>query len=91
MIKHTLIGAGAAVLLAFAAAAPASAAPPECNWGEETSSSIAETGGRAHGAHASDPSGDGRGYEGRVGLANVDPSATGSDKLVSTCIIVTGG
>ncbi|WP_448002987.1 hypothetical protein [Agromyces bauzanensis] len=91
MVKHTLIGVGAAILLTLAAAAPANAAPPACNWGEATSSSIAEFGGRAHGAHASDPSGDGRGHEGRVGLPNLDPSASGSGKLVATCLIVTGG
>ncbi|WES63123.1 hypothetical protein P0L94_11720 [Microbacter sp. GSS18] len=91
MVTRTLIGTGAALLLALAAAAPANAAPPECNWGVATSDSVAEFGGKALGEHSSDPSGDGPGYESRVGLPNLDPSAEGSDKLVATCLIVTGG
>ena len=39
------------------------------NWGELTSQSIAD--GFDQGAHSSDPSGDGKGKEDRVGLANV--------------------
>lgn len=39
------------------------------NWGELTSYMIAE--GFDQGGHSSDPSGDGKGHEDRVGLANV--------------------
>ena len=39
------------------------------NWGELTSQSIAD--GFDQGGHSSDPSGDGKGPEERVGLANV--------------------
>jgi len=91
MLTRTLIGGAAAVMLALATAAPANAAPPECNWGAATSGSIADTGGRSLGQHSSDPSGDGRGYEERFGLPNLDPAAEGSDKLVATCLLVTGG
>jgi hypothetical protein len=59
------VGLGAAIL----AAPAAQAAPPTCNWGQLTSQSIAS--GFPQGEHASDPSGDGKGREDRVGLANV--------------------
>ncbi len=60
---------GAAALSLGLAASPASAAKPDCSWGELTSASIAD--GFDQGGHSADPSGDGNGPEDRVGLANV--------------------
>ncbi|MRX43356.1 hypothetical protein [Agromyces kandeliae] len=90
-MKRIMLAGAAAVALAIGMASPAAAAPPECNWGEATSDFVAAEGGQAQGAHAADPSGDGRGPESRVGLPNLDPSAEGQGKLVATCLIVTGG
>jgi hypothetical protein len=90
-MKKMMFAGAAAVALAIGMASPAAAAPPECNWGEATSEFIAANSGKAQGMHAADPSGDGPGYEGRVGLPNLDPSAQGQGKLVATCLIVTGG
>ena len=69
---HLLISVVGVLLLASLAVA----APPddsvgvECNWGLLTMEQILED-DFDQGAHASDPSDDGRGPEERVGLANV--------------------
>ena len=70
-MKKRLVGGAAAIVLGLSAMipAPVNAAPPSCNWGELTADAIAA--GFDQGAHSSDPSGDGRGPEDRVGLANV--------------------
>lgn len=44
---------------------------PTDSWGALTRYAIHEVDGWDQGLHSSDPSGDGRGPEGRVGLANV--------------------
>ena len=66
--------------------ATASAAPPECNWGELTSGAIA--GGFPQGPHSSDPSGDGHGPgtadEPRAGLGNV----VSRGDLEATCELI---
>lgn len=75
MIKRVLTVAAAAGLAGatLGIGATASAAPPECNWGQLTSGAIAA--GFAQGPHSSDPSGDGHGPgtvdEPRAGLGNV--------------------
>lgn len=67
-------------------AVPASADPPECNWGKLTSGAIAD--GFDQGTHASDPSGDGHGPstadEPRAGLANV----VNRGDLEATCELI---
>ncbi len=47
----------------------AQAEKPSCNWGQLTAEAIAN--GFPQGDHSSDPSGDGKGPEDRVGLPNV--------------------
>jgi hypothetical protein len=68
MRKRVLATIGVAGLLTVMASGPASA-QPDCSWGELTRSVV------PLGAHASDPSGDGKGPgdadQPRVGLANV--------------------
>lgn len=69
-------------------AAPATAGPPSCNWGELTAGAIAD--GFDQGGHSSDPSGDGHGPgttdEPRVGLANV----VNQGDLNATCELIEG-
>lgn len=80
-MKTLIIAALAAALGTAAFANGHGKEPPgqrDNNWGETTRDFIA--GGFDQGGHASDPSGDGKGKEDRVGLPNVagqgDLSAT---------------
>ena len=74
------------LIMTLAMAAPVSAGPPDCNWGQLTSGEIAE--GFDQGPHASDPSGDGYGPgdadHRRAGLANVVEKGN----LEATCFLI---
>jgi hypothetical protein len=81
-MKKALAGGAIAAFAAVALAAPAHADPPDCNWGMLTAGAIAE--GFEQGPHASgEPTP-------RAGLANLDPDATGRDKLQFTCELIDG-
>ena len=75
-MRGTMVGAAAvlALLGGLVLSGTASAAPPDCNWGELTAEAILEN-DHDQGAHSSDPSGDSHGPdtldEPRAGLANV--------------------
>lgn len=70
MLRRFVLTTAIAIAALLFTVVPASAAPPECNWGQLTQYAILEL-DFDQGAHSSDPSGDGRGKEDRVGLPNV--------------------
>jgi hypothetical protein len=86
MRKQIAAVSGITVVLVGLGAAPASAAPPSCNWGELTAYAIHEVEDWDQGRHSADPSGDGLGPEERVGL----PTILGRGDLVATCEFVRG-
>ena len=85
----TIVLAIVAMFFASSAVLAGTTEPPgqmDNSWGDLTSEAIA--GGFDQGAHASDPSGDGKGKETRVGLGNAGGGGVGSGDLSKTIDLI---